>query len=143
VIGFSLLQQNEELALNLRSVLGAGVQRVVTQSNRTVLSAAAGAAFTREQYFGAFDLNVAEVVAAATWDWFTFDSRSTNLHVAATAFQAVSDARTRLELNTTFKSAIVGDLYWSVNVFESYNSAPPPGRKANDSGVSAAVGWSF
>src|SRR4029453_13120805 len=59
------------------------------------------------------------------------------------SFFALNRARVRLELNTRFKSDIVGDLYWSVNVFESYNGAPPAGQKSNDSGVSAAIGWSF
>jgi hypothetical protein len=142
-IGFSQFQQNEELSLTLRAVFGAGMQRVLSQSNRTAWSVVAGAAFTREQYAGAEDDSVAEAVVGTTWDWFTFDGRSTNLHVAATSFYALDKARTRLELNTTFKSDIVGDLYWSINLFESYNSAPPTGQKANDSGVSATVGWSF
>lgn len=142
-IGFSQFQQNEELSLNLRSVLGVGIQRVMVQSNRTALSAIGGVAYTREQYADTGGDSVAEAVAGMTWDWFTFDGRSTNLHVAATSFYALGQPRTRLELNTTFKSDIVGDLYWSVNVFESYTSAPPSGQKANDFGVSAAVGWSF
>ena len=142
-IGFSQFQQNEELSLNLRTVFGGGIQRVLSQSNRTALSAVAGVAQTSEQYAGAEDENVAEAVAAMTWDWFTFDGRSTNLHVGVTTFYALAEPRTRLELNTTFKSDIVGDLYWSINLFESYNSAPPTGQKANDAGVSAAVGWSF
>jgi len=52
-------------------------------------------------------------------------------------------ARTRLEIDTSFKSDIVGDLYWSINLFESYNSGPPAGQKNNDFGISASVGWSF
>lgn len=144
MLGFSQFQQNEELSLNLRVVFGAGIKRVLAQSNRTVLSAVGAAAFTREEYAGAEDQSVAEGVAGLTWDWFTFDGRSTNLNVSAFSFYALSGgARTRLELNASFKSDIVGDLYWSVNTFESYTSAPPTGQKANDFGVSASVGWSF
>jgi hypothetical protein len=143
-LGFTQFQQNEELSLNLRAVFGAGVQRVLSQTNRNVVGVIGGAAFTREQYAGADDNNVAEAVAGLTWDFFTFDGRSTNLDVSAVSYYALSgQARTRLEVSTKFKSDIVGDLYWSVNFFESYTSAPPPGRKTNDLGISAAVGWSF
>ena len=143
-IGFSQLQQNEELSLKLRALLGAGVQRVLTQSNRRVLAALGGVAYTSEQYSGEPEDSVAEAVAGVNWDFFTFDGRSTNLDVSAITFYALSGgARARLELNTSFKSDIVGDLYWSINLFESYNSAPPSGRKTNDFGISAALGFSF
>jgi Protein of unknown function, DUF481 len=143
-LGFTQFQQNEELSLNLRAVLGGGVERVMVQSNRTTARAVGGLAVTREEYEGAPDDTVAEAVLGGGWDWFTFDGRSTNLDVSVLSFYALRrDARVRLELNTTFKSDIVGDLYWSLNVFESYNSSPPPQQKGNDFGVSATVGWSF
>jgi len=143
-VGFTQFQQNEELSLDLRGVFGAGLQRVLSQSNRNVLSVIGGAAYTREQYAGGDDNSVAEAVAGLNWDFFTFDGRSTNLDVSARTFFALTgESRTRLELNTTFKSDIVGDLYWSINTFESYNSRPPAAQKTNDFGISAAVGWSF
>jgi len=142
-VTFAAFQQNEELALNLRGVFGGGVQRETLQTNRTILSVVGGAAFTNEQYVGADVKSVAEAIAGSSWSFFTYDGRSTNLTVTAITYYALSEARFRLELNTSFKSDIVGDLYWSINLFESYNSKPPAGQKANDSGVSAAVGWSF
>ena len=79
-----------------------------------------------------------------SWDWFTFDGRSTNLSTSATTYYALnSGSRVRAELNASFKSDIVGDLYWSINAFESYNSRPPAGQKSGDFGVSATMGWSF
>jgi hypothetical protein len=142
-LGFAQFQQNEELSLDLRALIGTGVKRVLTQSNRTVLAVVGAAALSREQYAGNEDEIVAEAVAGATWEWFTFDGRSTNLDVSVLSFYGLNRSRTRLELDTSFKSDIVGDLYWSINLFESYNSEPPAGQKTNDFGVSAAVGWSF
>jgi hypothetical protein len=144
VIGFGQFQQNEELTLDLRAAFGVGILKVLSQSNTMLLSALGGAAYTREQYAGADDENVAEAVAGLRWEWFTFDGRSTNLDVGALSFYAVSHAaRIRVELKSSFKSDIVGDLYWSVNLFDTYNSDPPAGRKSNDFGITAAVGWSF
>jgi hypothetical protein len=143
-LGFAQFQQNEELSLNLRTVLGTGIQRILSQSNRTLLAVRGGLAFTREEYSGTDDEKVAEAVAGMNWEFFTFDGRSTNLDVTVLSFYALNrDARARFELNTSFKSDIVGDLYWSINLFDSYNSDPPTDRKSNDFGVSAAVGWSF
>ena len=142
-LGFAQLQQNEELSLALRAVLGGGVQRVLRQSNRTVFALLGGAALTREQYSGESVDTVTEAVAGATWGWFTFDGRSTNLDSSVLTFYGINRTRARLELNSSFKSDIVGDLYWSINVFESYTSDPPEDGKSNDFGISAAIGWSF
>jgi putative salt-induced outer membrane protein YdiY len=142
-LGFAQFQQNEELSLQLRAMIGAGFERVLLQSNRRVLAVAGGAAFTREEYQGADNETVAEAVAGVTWDLFTFDGRSKNLDVTLLSFYALNRPRARLELNSSFKSDIVGDLYWSINLFESYNSDPPEARKSSDFGISAALGWSF
>jgi Protein of unknown function, DUF481 len=132
-LGFSQFQQNEELSLDLRAVVGAGIQRMLVQSNRTELAVLGGLAVAREQYAGTDYEIVAEAVAGVLWDWFTFDGRSTNLDSSALSFYALNRARLRLELNTSFKSDIVGDLYWSINLFESYNSDPPAGWKPTTS----------
>ena len=143
-VGFSQFQQNEELSLNLRAVFGGGPLRAVVQTNQTLLGVMGGVAYTTEQYAGADDVSVLEAVAGADWDWFTYDGRSTNMAVTALTFYALTgDARFRLELNTSFKSDIISDLYWSINMFESFNSLPPTGQKKNDFGISAAIGWSF
>jgi hypothetical protein len=143
-LGFVQFQQNEELSLDLRSVLGGGIGRVLAQSNRTLVELLGGVAFTREEYAGADDVKVAEVVGGVNLEWFTFDGRSTSLDTAAISYYALNlDNRLRLELDTSFRSDIVGDLYWSINLFNSFNSAPPPDEKRNDFGVSATIGWSF
>jgi hypothetical protein len=143
-LGFLQFQQNEELSLNLRSLIGVGAGRILAQSNRTVVTALGGIAFTREKYAGQDDQNVAEAVAGGSWEWFTFDGRSTNLNTSTYTYYALNlDSRFRLEMDTSFKSDIVGDLYWSINAFQSFNSQPPAGEKTSDFGVSASIGWTF
>ena len=78
------------------------------------------------------------------WDWFTYDGRTTSMGVTALTFYALTgDARFRLDINASFRSDIISDLYWSINMFESFNSLPPTGQKKNDFGISAAIGWTF
>ena len=116
----------------------------MAQTSRSTAYIAGGAAYTSEQYAGEGDQNVAEAVAGASYAWYTFDGRSTNLTTSVYTYYALNGgARMRLELNSSFKSDIVGDLYWSVNGFESFNSRPPEGEKKNDFGISATLGWSF
>jgi hypothetical protein len=103
-----------------------------------------GVAFTREQYAGEGDQSIGEVVVGFDWGWFTFDGRSTNFDLGLLTFVALeSDTRFRLELRASFKSDIVGDLYWSINTVESFNSTPPVDQKKSDFAVSATIGWTF
>jgi len=144
MVGFVQLQQNEELTLRLRTVLGGGIARVLAQSNRIAITALGAAAFTSEEYAEDDDLSLGEGVGGLSIQWFTFDGRSTNLSIDAVSFYALDgSSRGRLELSTSFRSDIVGDLYWTINTFDSYNSQPPEDEKSNDFGVSAAIGWSF
>jgi hypothetical protein len=145
VVGFAQFQQNDELSLQLRSLVGGGVMRVLTQSNRHEVTVTGALATTNEQYLDdAGSETIAEAVAGVRWEFFTFDGRSTSLDTGALTFYALrADSRFRLELNTAFKSDIVGDLYWSINLFDSFNSNPPDGQKKNDFGVSATIGWTF
>ena len=141
---FLQFQQNEELSLNLRSLVGGGIARSMAQSNHNVAWLAAGAASNTESYAGEGDQTVAEAVIGGSYAWFTFDGRSTNFTTTAYTYYALDgSSRVRLELNTSFKSDIVGDLYWSVNGFESFNSRPPAGQKESDFGISATLGWTF
>ena len=143
-VGILQAQQNEELSLNLRALVGGGIARVLLQSNRTSATVLGALVLTREEYAGEGDESVLEAAAGGNWAWFTFDGRSTSLDLTVLSFYALTrSARTRLELNSSFRSDIVGDLYWSVNAFESFNSAPPIEEKKSDFGVSATVGWSF
>jgi hypothetical protein len=142
--GLGTFQQNEELALALRTIVGGGFIRILKQSNRTLLQTQLGAVYTSELYEGEDEDSIGESVAGISWDWFTFDGKSTNLDLSLLTFIALrGDTRFRLELNTSFKSDIVGDLYWSVSLVESFNSDPPDGRKKGDLSISATIGWTF
>jgi hypothetical protein len=50
VVGFVQLQQNEELSLTLREVLGGGIGRTLAQSNHLIVGVVGGAAYTLENY---------------------------------------------------------------------------------------------
>ena len=129
-LGFLQFQQNEELSLNLRSLVGVGAGRILAQSNRTLVNAVGRCRLHARAVSGEDEQNVAEAVAGGSWEWFTFDGRSTNLSTATYTYYALNlDSRLRLEMNTSFKSDIVGDLYWSINAFESFNSQPPDGSE--------------
>jgi hypothetical protein len=66
-IAVGQVQQNQELSLDLRTVVGAGVGHYVAQSNRTTLQVYSGLAYTRERFSDAAAQNRAEAVAGGNW----------------------------------------------------------------------------
>ena len=60
-----------------------------------------------------------------------------------TFYGFVGETRFRTELSAQFKAKIVGDLYWSASLAESYTSKPPSGSPKNDLSIAATIGWTF
>jgi hypothetical protein len=48
-----------------------------------------------------------------------------------------------MEPATNFRRKFFKDFYWSVNLLESFDSAPPSSQKKNDVSINPALGWSF
>jgi hypothetical protein len=143
-LAFGQGQQNEQLSLNFRTVLGGGLARMVAQSSKTELAVFGGAAYTNEQYKDEDGRSVGEFVAGTQFSWFTYDNRSTNFSTSLYTFYGFAgEKRFRTELSAQFKAKIVGDLYWSASLAESYTSKPPNGNPKNDMSISATIGWTF
>jgi hypothetical protein len=141
---FGQADHNEELNLDLRTVVGAGLGRMIVQTNRVLFSPYAGLTYTQERYTNEPVQNRAEAALGVRLDWFTFGDYKTDLVFQEQTYIDVKDAgRVRVELNQTYKQEIVKDLYWSVNLLESFNSAPPAGNKKNDLTLTMSLGWSF
>ena len=141
---FGQADHNEELNLDLRSLVGAGLGRVLVQTNRVLFSPYAGLTYTQERYTDEPVQNRAEAAIGLRLDWFTFGDYESDLVFQEQTYIDVKDpGRVRIELNTNYKQEIVKDLYWSVNLLESFNASPPAGNKKNDVTLSMSLGWSF
>ena len=104
--------------------------RTLTQSNTKLSSLIGGIAYTREVYAGEGDRSLAEAVAGASWEWFTFDGKSTSLSAKGLTYYALaSEKRFRLEANTAFKSDIVGDSVLEVERLRKLHQSPSGGRE--------------
>jgi hypothetical protein len=136
--------QNEELGLKLRTVIAATAGRDIVTSNRTTFSAFAGVSYTREQFVDEPGEDRPEAVQGLRWDYFSFVDHEVDLSNSVLLFEGLdAGRRIRLELSSEVQFKIVGDLRWTLNLFESYDSAPPEEQKKNDLGISAALGWTF
>ncbi len=122
-VAIGQLQENQELSLDLRSVIGGGAGRYLVQSNSTTLQLYSGMVHTREQFSGEDVRNSPEALLGTKWDWFSARNNDLDLSTAAIGyFNVGGTARTRFELQSAFRVEFLSDFYFSVNGFNSYDS---------------------
>ena len=142
VLGQLEAEEDRELDLDSRFLILGALGRSLVQTNRTVLSAYAGVDLSRERFRGLDTQNEPEILAALEWDWFDAGS-DTELMIEATSYFGVDNSRIRFDIESSLRRDVFSNFYWSLNLFESYNSDPPEGLEKSDLGVSITIGRSF
>lgn len=142
LLGQLHLEEDRELDLDSRVLLGAALGRVLYQSNNSVFSMYGGADGDREDFRGFDTDTIFELHGAAEWDWF--DASNDNaLEFRTIVYYSPELSRTRVEAQATFRHDIVNDFYWALRAYESYNSDPPEGLEQSDAGFGLSIGRSF
>ena len=146
VAGLSSFTQNEELGLSLRSLFGAGFGRFLIQSNRTIFSVLGGASVARERFTLSDETTSnAEALGGFRLSTFRFDDPEVDLTTSVFFIPSLTEpGRYRLELESRLRYEVFKDLFFGINIFDSFDSRPPVvGLERNDFGVSTSIGWSF
>jgi len=151
LLGF---ESNDELGLNLRSSLGAGLGRYMIQTNTSELSLVGGLLGTAE------DLSPNEGVPEASsqsskesfegmlgvdYSRYIFDDPTVDLSVSLFAFPSITESgRTRAQFDVNFRWELINDLFWDLTYYNTYDSDPPSGSEStNDYGIVTSIGYSF
>jgi hypothetical protein len=143
---FGQAEKSASQSLELRALAGGGVGRKLLQSNRSNVMVAAGAAFSREKFEDAeaYQSN-AEAVLSLAAETFRFDSPELDLSGSIVLLPNLKTwGRYRLQANGKARIELIRNLYWSVTVYESFDSEPPSETsRRNDFGITTSLGWSF
>lgn len=138
--------QNEELALDLRSIVGGAVGRHLIQTNRSTLTLRGGTVFTRERFTGPDPgRSNAELFAGMEYDLFSFGHPETDITTTLAVFPNLSDwGRLRVDLESRIRHELFKDFFWSISLFDNFDSDPAlEAAKRNDFGITTSLGWSF
>ena len=143
--GAGRMETNESLGLVLRSQLGAVVGYRFVTTNRAQLQVGGGLDGNNEQGVDTEATQNLEGLLTLKSSYYTYEYPKTNFDLTLQYYPSLTEwGRQRLQLNTSFKREIVRNFYVGLNVFDSYDSAPPnPDAAHNDIGIVASVGWSF
>jgi putative salt-induced outer membrane protein YdiY len=144
-VGIVQFQENEELDLELRSLIGAGLGRHVIQTNKMQLNLFAGLALNQEDFIGFPVESSTEAVGGLQFAFFKLDEPETDVRLNLTVYPSLTTSgRVRAEFDARVRREIVKDFFWNISVYDSYDSEPPlEGSTTNDWGLYTSVGWSF
>ena len=143
--GFGTVQGNEELGLNIREVLGAGLGRFLAQDGHNEWAAFAGLAATRENFESQEAQNSLEGMIGTEYSYFRYDTPKRTVDLGLAVFPSLTrSGRVRAEADLTSRFEIVKDLFFEVSGYGSYDSEADPSAPSNtDYGVVTSLGYTF
>jgi len=139
-----LSSSQQELAL--RTTLGGAFGRTLIRTDRTNFLAFGGLVASRERYTPGFVGNPlstnAEALVGLGYSIFRF--KVFDLTSRLFIFPNISQAgRLRFSSDSSVRWEFVRNLYWSLRIYENFDSKPPVNAPRNDFGVTNSLGWKF
>lgn len=139
-------EQNDELGLDLRTTVGSGIGRIVKQSDEALLVLRTGLQVTRENHAAETDdVDSLEAYISGKWDWYRYDSPELDFSTELEIIPSLTESgRVRVEFETTVKWEIIGDLFWQLEFYTSYdNQSLTEEDTDTDYGITTSVSYDF
>jgi hypothetical protein len=138
--------RNDELGLNLRTSLSAGLGRFLVHTNNSRLALRGGLKATREDRVDQpGDLDSLESYGLVSWEWFRFESPKLDWSASFEVIPSLTESgRVRGEVDITLSWEIFGDLFWRLDFYDSYDNRPQPDTASrNDYGITTSLSFDF
>jgi len=139
-------EQNDELNLDYRALIGGTFGRFLIQNNRNFLVVSAGLTGTREKYSDSEDIGYnAEALLSVWYEAFKYASPRLNFAAMFNVFPGITSwGRVRTNLSARLSFEIFRDFFFSLDGFHNFDSSPP-GELAvkHDYGINTSISWSF
>lgn len=142
---FGSLEKNDELGLDLRALGGAGYGWAPVRSNRNWFSLAAGLDVNHEiPTDGEAQTNL-EAVGMMTYEYFRYAKPQRKFSVNLKVFPGLTDwGRWRANFNSDFRLEFIEDLFWVLDVYASFDSAPiSVDASKSDYGITSSLAYKF
>ena len=142
---FGSVQGNEELGLNIREILGAGIGRYLVQDMHHEWSLVAGLAYDREDFESQSTQDSIEGVLSTQYSFFRYDTPKRSIDVGLALFPSLTESgRLRAEADIDWRIELVEDFFFDLSFYGSYDSKADPEAPSNvDYGVVTSLGYTF
>lgn len=136
--------RNQELGLNLRSLVGGTFGRYVLQSPGREWRAGVGLAASAERGADGSRREGLEAQLGTSLRLFRFDSPETNVIASLVLLPSLTESgRLRSEGSVKLRRELVSDLFFEISLYDSYDNRPAEGSEVNDWSVATSLGYSF
>ena len=138
-------ESNQSLGLTLRSQLAGIAGARLVNSNKAQLEVSGGLSANDEQNVNAEPTQNLEGVFTFRTSYYSYDRPRTNLDMAVQYYPSLTDwPRQRLQLDTGAKREIWKDVFFALNLFDTFDSRPPTASAdRNDIGITMSFGWTY
>lgn len=142
---FGALQGNEELGLNIREIVGAGIGRYLAQDMHHEWYLVAGLAYDREDFESQPIQNSLEGVLSTQYSFFQYDTPKRSIDIGLSVFPSLTESgRVRAEADIGWKIELVEDFFFDMSFYGSYDSKADPEAGSNsDYGMVTSLGYTF
>ena len=138
-------ERNDELRLESRYTVGAGLGRFFIDTNRQRTSAAIGIQALTEQGFDGEQRSSLEAVLGGTVKSWRFDSPELDLNIDLALYPSLTEGgRLRAASNARLRWEMLDDVFWNLNAWGSYDNESVDEQGGQfDWGLTTGLGWSF
>ncbi len=136
--------RNQELGLDLRSLLGGTVGRYLVQTQSSEWRAGLGLAGSIENGTDGSKRESVEAQLTTSLRLFRFDSPKTNVTASFSLLPSLTESgRWRGEASIQARRELITDLFFEISLNDSYDNEPTEGAETNDWNIGTSIGYTF
>lgn len=137
-------ERNQELGLDLRSLLGGTGGRYLLQTDRMDFQVNGGLAISGEERTDGKAQSSLEGVIRSSFDYFVLSTPMTRLSANMSIFPGITESgRIRIDTNVRLRNEFVRDFFWDLTFYSNYDNQPAQGADERDYGVITSLGAAF
>jgi hypothetical protein len=142
---FGNLESNDELGIDLRTLVGVGYGFMPIRSQRKRFTIGAGLAVNHETPVGGQSEINLEAVGLMSYNYFKYSDPERSFDSMLRVFPSLTDpGRWRATFDTNFRLEFVEDLFWDLDFYASYDSDPiSTDASSSDYGIISSLGYKF
>ncbi|MDP5053082.1 MAG: DUF481 domain-containing protein [Congregibacter sp.] len=145
-LAFGGYETNDELGLDYRFSLGAGMGRYFLETPGSELIGSLSLQALEERSLGGDTQESLEGVLTMGYSRWRFDSPQLKLKLDASLYPSLTESgRLRADSSATLRWEMISDLYWDLSAWGSYDNSTVEIDAAGDFdwGVTTGIGWNF
>ena len=138
-------ESNDELALDLRTSLGAAYGRYLVQSREHEWAVYAGANLTDEREVAQANTRNVEAVVGTQYAFFRYDTPERNVLADLVVMPSLTESgRVRTGAKLRFRWEIIKDFFFELSAYGTYDNRPGPSAASHsDYGTETSLGFTF